>query len=259
MTGSVPTERVVVFGAHGKMGQAVTAAVRAAPDLELAGEIDVGDSREPLSRADVAVDFTTPAVVMDNLRDCLEAGVSVVVGTTGFDDERLETVRGWLAGHPDLGVVVAPNFGMGAVLLTRFAREAARFFPSVEIIEMHHSGKVDAPSGTARATARAIAEVHAAASGPAAAPDATDANASLPGARGASVAGIPVHAVRLAGLVAHQEVLFGAPGELLVLRHDSLDRSSFLPGVLLAVRRVRERPGLTVGLEPLLHDAGQSG
>lgn len=260
MTGDTapPPVRVVVFGARGRMGQAVAAAVAAAPDLELAGGIDLGDPREPLSRADVAVDFTTPAAVLGNIADSIEAGVSVVVGTTGLDDERLAVVRGWLAARPDLGVVVAANFGMGAVLLARFAREAARFFPSVEIVELHHPGKLDAPSGTARATARAIAEGRTAA-GLAAAPDATDAAASLPGARGANVAGIPVHAVRLTGLVAHQEVLFGAPGEQLVLRHDSLDRTSFLPGVLLAVRRVRDRPGLTVGLEPLLDPAGRSG
>jgi 4-hydroxy-tetrahydrodipicolinate reductase len=171
------------------------------------------------------------------------------VGTTGFDDERLATVARWLEDEPDVGVVIAPNFGIGAVLLMRFAQEAARFFPSVEIVELHHPAKVDAPSGTAARTARLVAAARRAADLPPA-PDAT--TDALPGARGADVDGIPVHAVRLTGLVAHQEVLMGAAGETLTLRHDSFDRASFMPGVLLAVREVPRRPGLTVGIESFL-------
>lgn len=205
------------------------------------------------------MDFTTPAAVMENLRWCLDAGLHVVVGTTGFDPDRLETLRGWLSTRPDLGVVVAPNFAIGAVLLTRFARQAARYFPSVEIVELHHPGKVDAPSGTARTTAHAVAEARAQAGLPPTGPDATSAQASLPGARGAQVDGVAVHSLRLTGLVAHQEVLLGGPGETLTLRHDAVDRAAFLPGVLTAVRAVVHRPGLTVGLEPLLEDGPPPG
>jgi 4-hydroxy-tetrahydrodipicolinate reductase len=199
-----------------------------------------------LRAADVVVDFTTPAAVMDNLRWCIEAGRHVVVGTTGFDEERLETLRGWLASAPGVGVVVAPNFGVGAVLMMRFAAAAAPYFDSVEIVELHHPGKIDAPSGTARRTA----EVIAAARGGRPSPDAT--TEELDGARGADVAGVRVHSVRLAGLVAHQEVLLGGHGETLTLRHDSLSRESFMPGVLLAVRAVGTRPGLTYGIDGLL-------
>ncbi len=219
------------------MGTVVCEAVRAADDLSL---VDAAD-------AEVVVDFTHPDVVMDNIRGCIERGVHVVVGTTGFDAGRLDTVRGWLADAPSVGVVVAPNFGLGAVLMMRFAEEAAAYFDSVEIVELHHPGKADAPSGTARATAARIAAARA---GLAAAPDAT--SVALPGARGADVAGVPVHSVRLAGLVAHQEVLLGSAGETLTIRHDSTDRVSFMPGVLLAVRAVPARPGLTLGLDPLL-------
>jgi 4-hydroxy-tetrahydrodipicolinate reductase len=186
---------------------------------------------------------------MGTLRELIDAGIHVVVGTTGFDEERLDTVRGWLVDHPGVGVVIAPNFGIGAVLMMRFAALAAPHFESVEIIELHHAGKIDAPSGTARRTAQLIAAARTAAgSGPA--PDAT--TQTLPGARGADVDGIPIHSVRVRGLVAHQEVLLGTEGETLTIRHDSLDRASFMPGVLLAVRNVTARPGLTLGLEPLL-------
>jgi 4-hydroxy-tetrahydrodipicolinate reductase len=189
--------------------------------------------------------------VMGNLQGCIAAGISVVVGTTGFTQQRLDEVRGWLDGAPGVGVVVAPNFGIGAVLLMRFAAQAARFYESVEIVELHHPGKADAPSGTARRTAELVAEARRAAGvGPA--PDATQEEASLPGARGALVEGVPVHAVRLRGLVAHEEVHLGSEGEVLTLRHDSTDRVSFMPGVLAAVRGVLARPGLTVGIEPLL-------
>ena len=245
------TTRVAVLGALGRMGAEVVRAVEQDADLELAAALDAGDDLAALtsSGAQVAVDFTHPDAVMDNLARCVEAGVHAVVGTTGFDDARLARVRSWLSDAPSVGVVVAPNFALGAVLMMRFARQAARFYESAEIIELHHPGKADAPSGTARLTAAQIAAARAAAGlGPM--PDAT--SGGLPGARGADVDGVAVHAVRLRGLVAHQEVLFGGPGETLTIRHDSLDRASFMPGVLLAVREVPGRPGLTVGLEPLL-------
>ena len=184
---------------------------------------------------------------MGNLDWCISRGLHVVVGTTGFDDARLSQVADWLAAAPGVGVVIAPNFGIGAVLMMAFAAKAAPYFESVEIVELHHPNKVDAPSGTSRETARRIAAARHAA-----APDATNAALSLAGARGADVDGMPVHSVRLAGLVAHQEVLLGGSGETLTIRHDSLDRVSFMPGVLLAVRSVSSRPGLTLGLEALL-------
>lgn len=242
--------KVGVLGARGKMGAQVCAAVQAAADLELVAGVDVGDDREPLRAAEVVVDFTSPGVVMDNLQWCLQEGLSVVIGTTGFDAERLEVVRGWLKQAPSSGVLIAPNFGIAAVLMMRFASLAARWFESAEIVELHHPGKADAPSGTSRRTAELIAEARAEAGLPASGPDAT--TVSLPGARGADVFGVPVHAIRLAGLVAHQEVLFGTAGETLTIRHDSLDRESFMPGVLMAVRAVTERPGLTLGIEELL-------
>jgi 4-hydroxy-tetrahydrodipicolinate reductase len=240
--------RVAVLGAAGRMGSEVVHAVEAAEDLELAAAYDVDDAID-LAGVDVVVDFTHPDSVMGNLRACVDAGVHAVVGTTGFDDKRLDEVRGWLASAPSVGVLVAPNFGVAAVLMMQFAAQAARFFESVEIIELHHPRKADAPSGTARRTAELI---HAAREGMAAMPDATTATASLAGARGADVDGVRVHAIRLDGLVAHQEVLLGGHGETLTIRHDSYDRSSFMPGVLLAVRSVGARPGLTVGLESLL-------
>ncbi|MCG5467194.1 4-hydroxy-tetrahydrodipicolinate reductase [Micromonospora sp. LAH09] len=241
--------RVGVFGARGRMGIEVCKAVDAADDLELTASIDQGDSRSAVSAAEVVVDFTTPDVVMDNLQWCIEQGISAVVGTTGFTEQRLEQVRGWLADKPGVGVVIAPNFGIGAVLMMQFATRAARHFESVEIIEQHHPRKLDAPSGTATHTARQIARARAEAGlGPV--PDAT--KDEVPGARGADIDGVRVHAVRATGLVAHQEVLFGGTGETLTIRHDSYDRVSFMPGVLLAVRAVRNRPGLTVGLDALL-------
>jgi len=251
--------RVAVLGAHGRMGSEVVRAVRSAPDLELVAAYDVagqGGDHElgSVALADVAVDFTVPEVVLDHVRWCLDHGVAAVVGTTGWTEQRLATVRGWLdeIGPDAPGVVIAPNFAIGAVLMMRFAASAARFFESVEIIELHHPGKQDAPSGTARRTAELVATARAEAGVPSPGPDASVAAASLPGARGALVEGVPVHAVRLAGLVAHQEVLLGTAGEALTLRHDALDRASFMPGVLLAVRRVLTLSGLTVGLEELL-------
>jgi len=231
------------------MGAEVCQALDAAPDLERAAAVDVGESREPLAAAEVVVDFTTPDAVMDNLQWCVAAGLSVVVGTTGFTPARLADIERRLADAPGVGVLIAPNFSIGAVLMMRFAAEAAAHFESVEIVELHHAGKVDAPSGTARRTAEMVAAARVDA-GLEACPDAT--TTALQGARGADVAGVRVHAVRLAGLVAHQEVLLGGHGEILTLRHDSLDRASFMPGVLLGVRAVRDRPGLTVGIEHLL-------
>ena len=253
--------RVGVLGAAGRMGGEVCRAVAAADDLDLVAGLDVGDSLDGLSDAgaQVVVDFTTPGAVLANLQFCIQAGISVVVGTTGFDAQRLDTVRSWLAeapGQPPVGVLIAPNFGIGAVLMMRFAAQAARFFESVEIVELHHPAKVDAPSGTARRTAEIVAAVRRDA-GLGEPPDAT--STALDGARGARVEGVPVHAVRLRGLVAHQEVLLGGPGEQLTIRHDSFDRAAFMPGVLLGVRGVRQRPGLTVGLEHLLDLDGPAG
>ena len=195
------------------------------------------------------MDFTHPDAVMANLEHCIGHGIHAVVGTTGFDDERIETVRRWLAAAPEVGVLVAPNFSIGALLMMRFAELAAPHYESVEIVEMHHPDKADAPSGTARRTAQIVAAARGAAGlGPV--PDAT-ANA-LDGARGADVDGIRVHSQRVRGLVAHQEVLLGSPGETLTIRHDSLDRASFVPGVLTGIREVAAHPGLTVGLEHYL-------
>ena len=243
--------RVGVLGARGRMGSAACRAVDAAPDLDLVAALGSGDSLDQLVDDDVqvAVDLTRPDAVMGNVRFCVEHGIHAVVGTSGFDERRLADVRGWLAGAPGVGVLVAPNFAVGAVLMMRFAAQAARFFESAEIVELHHPGKADAPSGTARRTAELIAEARAGA-GLGDQPDAT--TTALDGARGASVEGIPVHAVRLRGLVASQEVLLGTAGETFTIRHDSYDRESFMPGVLLAVRAVPSRPGLTVGLDPLL-------
>ena len=243
--------RVAVLGARGRMGAVTCQAVEAAPDLALVAAIDADGSPADAQAAgaQVVVDFTRPDVVMGSLAEVLGLGMHAVVGTSGFDDARLVEVRRLLEQRPGLGVVVAPNFALGAVLLMRFARQAAPLFESAEVVELHHPGKVDAPSGTAVRTAEEMAAARAAAGTPPG-PDATQ--ESLPGARGADVSGIAVHAVRLRGLVAHQEVLLGSAGETLTLRHDSFDRSSFMPGVLAAVRYVPGRPGLTVGLEAVL-------
>lgn len=243
--------KVGVVGAAGRMGAEVVRAVDDTDDLALAAIVDIGDPLDRLADAgvEVVVDFTTPDAVMATIDYCIDHGIHAVVGTTGFTPERLDQVRARLAEHPGVGVVIAPNFALGAVLLMRFAREAAPYFESVEVIEMHHPDKLDAPSGTATHTAEAIARARRDA-GVATSPDATA--TSRDGARGADVDGVRVHAVRVRGYVAHEEVLMGNPGEVLTLRHDSLDRASFMPGVLLAVRAVASRPGLTVGLEALL-------
>ena len=242
--------KVGVLGARGRMGRTVCEAVDGAPDTELGAQVDQGDDRDALLGCDVVVDFTHPGAVLDNLRWCIDHGLDTVVGTSGFGDERLAQVRDWLSAAPGVRVLVAPNFSVGAVLMMRFAAQAARFFDSTEVIELHHAGKADAPSGTALRTAGLIADARKQA-GLGEPPDATA--SELPGARGATVDGIHVHSVRVAGLVAHQEVLLGGHGETLTLRHDSLDRASFMPGVLLAARNIGTLPpGLTVGLDELL-------
>lgn len=241
--------RVAVLGAKGKVGATMVAAVHAAQDLTLSAEVDAGDDLSLLTDGgtETVIDFTHPDVVMDNLKFLIDNGIHAVVGTTGFTQQRVEQVRSWLAAKPGAAVLIAPNFAIGAVLSMHFATLAAKFFESVEVIELHHPQKADAPSGTATRTAALIAEAR---KGLPPNPDAT--STGLPGARGADVDGVPVHSIRLAGLVAHQEVLFGTKGETLTIRHDSIDRTSFVPGVLLAVRRVAEFPGLTIGIEPLL-------
>jgi 4-hydroxy-tetrahydrodipicolinate reductase len=242
---------VGVLGARGRMGSQVCQAVAGADGMGIAAEVDEGDSRDALAGCDVVVDFTHPAAVMDNLRWCVGKSLDTIVGTSGFDEPRLAQVRELLAAAPSVRVLVVPNFSVGAVLMMRFAQQAARFFTSAEVIELHHAAKADAPSGTASRTAAMIAEARAAA-GRGEPPDATV--SAVEGARGAALGGgVHVHSVRLAGLVAHQEVLFGAPGEVLTIRHDSMDRVSFMPGVLSAIRGIAGLPaGLTVGLDPLL-------
>jgi 4-hydroxy-tetrahydrodipicolinate reductase len=241
--------KVAVIGARGRMGRQVCQAVEAAPDVELGPQLDVGDDLAQVADADVAVVFSVPDVVLEHTLACIRHGVHAVIGTTGWDETKLDAVRQALAEAPGVGVLVAPNFALGAVLLMKFAAMAAPHFESVEVIELHHPDKVDAPSGTARHTAEGIAAARAAAGCPPV-PDAT--TTALDGARGAEVSGIRVHAVRLRGLVAHEEVLLGGPGEQLSMRHDSFDRSSFMPGVLLGIRTVASRPGLTVGLDAYL-------
>ncbi|TPG36993.1 4-hydroxy-tetrahydrodipicolinate reductase [Mycolicibacterium hodleri] len=241
--------RVGVLGAKGKVGATIVDAIEAADDLTFTVGVDAGD---PLtlfidSQTEVVVDFTHPDAVMANLEFLIGAGINAVVGTTGFTDQRIAQVRSWLADQPDVAVLIAPNFAIGAVLSMEFARQAARFFESVEIIELHHPHKADAPSGTAARTARLVADAR---KGLPPSPDAT--STGIDGARGADVDGVRVHSVRLAGLVAHQEILFGTQGETLTIRHDSMDRTSFVPGVLLGVRNVGDHPGLTIGIEPLM-------
>ena len=240
--------KVAVLGARGRMGTEVVAAVEAAADCQLVAALDLGDSLDQLisSSAQVVVDFTTPDSVMANLDFLITHKIHAVVGTTGFDDARMAKVKSLSSAHPEVGILVAPNFAIGAVLMMEFAAKAAKYFESAEIIELHHPDKVDAPSGTASRTASIISAARKEALLPSM-PDAT--TTSLDGARGALVGDIPVHSVRLRGLVAHQEVLFGGLGETLSIRHDSLDRAGFMPGVLLGIRSVISRPGVTFGLE----------
>jgi 4-hydroxy-tetrahydrodipicolinate reductase len=243
--------KVAVLGARGRMGSEVVKAVNEAGDLELVAALDLGDSLETLvsTGAQVVVDFTTPDSVMANLEFLISKNIHAVVGTTGFDDARIAKIKEILT-RSQSGVLIAPNFAIGAVLMMEFATKAARYFESAEIIELHHPNKVDAPSGTAARTAELMSQSRKEA-GLAAAPDAT--TTSLEGARGATVGNIPVHSVRLRGLIAHQEVLFGGVGETLTIRHDSLDRVGFMPGVLLGIRKVISHPGLTFGLEKFMN------
>ena len=243
--------KVGVLGARGRMGSEVVKAVTDAADCELVAALDQGDSLDALisAGAQVVVDFTTPDVVMGNLEFLVKNNIHAVVGTTGFSDDRIAELNTWLAANPKAGILIAPNFAIGAVLMMEFAEKAAKYFESAEIIELHHPNKVDAPSGTAARTAALIADARKSANLPAM-PDAT--STSLDGARGALVGDVPVHSVRLRGLIAHQEVLFGGLGETLTIRHDSLDRAGFMPGVLLGVRQISSHPGLTVGLEKFM-------
>ncbi|MFF1791857.1 4-hydroxy-tetrahydrodipicolinate reductase [Kitasatospora sp. NPDC058243] len=245
------TLRVAVIGANGRIGSEAVKAVEAAPDLELVATLGRGSEPAELTEAgvQVAVELTHPDSAMGNLDYCLHHGIHVVTGTTGWTDERLATVRGWLDQAPELGLLIAPNFSIGAVLGMKFAQTAAKYFESVEVVELHHDRKADAPSGTATRTAQLIAAARAEAGRP---PQQDPTTHSLPGARGADVDGVPVHAVRLRGLLAHQQVMFGDTGETLTIRHDSLHHSSFMPGILLGVRKVVETPGLTLGLEHFL-------
>ena len=243
--------RVGVLGARGRMGAEVVKAVTSASDLELVAQLDLGDSLDQLlsNKAEVVVDFTTPDSVMKNLEFLISNDIHAVVGTTGFDQARIDSLTKELAKHPKVGLLIAPNFAIGAVLMMEFAAKAARYFESAEIVEMHHPAKVDAPSGTAARTAELMTEARKSSSMQPM-PDAT--KQSLDGARGSKVGDIPIHSIRAQGLVAHQEVLFGGVGETLTIRHDSLDRAGFMPGVLLGIRSVVKNPGLTHGLDKFM-------
>ncbi len=245
------TIKVAVLGAKGRMGATTVASINEAPDLELVAALDLGDDFNTLvsSGAQVVVDFTHPDSVMGNLDFAINHGINVVVGTTGFNSQKLETVKGWLDANPAVGALIAPNFGLGAVLMMQFAAQASKYFESVEIVELHHPHKADAPSGTATRTAELITQARASVNKEAM-PDAT--SSGLAEARGAKVGDVPIHSVRLRGLVAHQEVILGEVGETLMIRHDSIDRTGFMPGVLLGVRKVVQTPGLTFGLEHFL-------
>ncbi|MFF0298718.1 4-hydroxy-tetrahydrodipicolinate reductase [Kitasatospora sp. NPDC004615] len=245
------TLRVAVIGAKGRIGSEAVKAVEAAEGMELVAALGRGSKLTELGDAgvDVAVELTHPDSVMGNLDYCLRNGIHVVTGTTGWTEERLETVRGLLADAPELGLLIAPNFSIGAILGMKFSQLAAKYFESVEVVELHHDRKADAPSGTATRTAQLIAAARAEAGLP---PQQDPTTHSLPGARGADVDGVPVHAVRLRGLLAHQQVMFGDTGETLTIRHDSMHHSSFMPGILLGVRKIADHPGLTFGLEHFL-------
>ena len=243
--------RVGVLGARGSMGAEVVKAVTNSSDLELVAQLDLGDSLDQLvsNKAEVVVDFTTPDSVMKNLEFLIKNEIHAVIGTTGFDQARIDSLTKELAQHPKVGVLIAPNFAIGAVLMMKFAAKAARYFESAEIVEMHHPAKVDAPSGTAARTAELMTEARKE-SAMKPMPDAT--KQSLDGARGSKVGDISIHSIRAQGLVAHQEVLFGGVGETLTIRHDSIDRAGFMPGVLLGIRSVVKNPGLTHGLDQFM-------
>ena len=248
MSMKVAVLKVAVLGAKGRMGSESIKAISECKDLELVAQLDLGDSLEKLasSGAQVVVDFTHPDSVMGNLEFAIKNGISVVVGTTGFDEKKLNQIKSWLEANPKVGALIAPNFGLGAVLMMQFAAQAAKYFESVEIVELHHPAKADAPSGTAARTAELITAARKSVN-KAAMPDAT--TSEIEGARGAKIGDVQIHSVRLRGLVAHQEVILGDVGETLSIRHDSIDRTGFMPGVLLAIRKVGENPGLTFGLE----------
>jgi len=240
--------KVAVLGAKGRMGAESVKAISGTKDLEVVAQLDLGDSLEALvtSAAQVVVDFTHPDAVMKNLEFAINNGISVVVGTTGFDEKKLAQVKSWLSANPKVGALIAPNFGLGAVLMMQFAAQASKYFESAEIVELHHPAKADAPSGTAARTAELMNQARASVKR-GAMPDAT--TSELAGARGAKIGDIHIHSVRLRGLVAHQEVILGDTGETLSIRHDSIDRTGYMPGVLLAIRNVGKKPGLTFGLE----------
>ena len=240
--------RVGVFGLSGRMGSEVVRAVGRSEAMTMVGGVDLGEAREQIGDVQVVVDFTHPDAVMDNIAWCVERGINMVIGTTGFTPERLEAVRELLKDHPEVGILIASNFSIGAILMMQFAEKAARFYPSAEIIELHHPHKADAPSGTSATTAGRIA----AARGLAGLGPVPDATVHDDGSRGAVVDGIHVHSVRLMGLVAHQEVLFGDAGETLTIRHDSFDRVSFMPGVIAGVRYIVDHPGLTLEMADVL-------
>ena len=243
--------KVAILGAKGRMGTESVKAISAADDLELVASLDLGDSLDLLksSGAEVVLDFTHPDSVMKNIEYAINSGIHVVVGTTGIDSQRMDVIKSLLAKNPKVGAIIAPNFALSAVLMMQFAAKAATYFDSVEIIELHHPDKADAPSGTATRTAELISDARAKAK-KSAMPDKT--SSGLAGARGAKVGDVPIHSIRLRGLVAHQEVLMGDQGETLSIRHDSIDRSGYMPGVLLAIRSVKTRAGLTFGLENLM-------
>lgn len=243
--------KVGVLGAQGRVGKAIVEGVNAEDDLELVAEISRGDDLQQLvdNHAEVIVDFTQPDSVMGNLEFCIANGIHCVVGTTGFDKERLDQVEQWTRQESAGNVLIAPNFAISAVMTMVLAKQAAKFFETAEVVEFHHPTKLDAPSGTAIHTAEAIAQARRDAD-LGEMPDATE--KSLEGARGANVDGIPVHAVRTRGMVAHEEVIFGAQGQSLTIRQDSYDRSSFTPGVLVGVREIAQHPGLVVGLDKYL-------
>ena len=243
--------KVAVLGAAGRMGSEAVKAVNIAADMDLVAALGRGDDLQQLvdAGAEVVIDLTVPSSSEENVRFAVEHGMHAVVGTTGWDEEKQARLRQLLEEHPGVGVLIAPNFAIGSILATEFAAKAAKYFDSVEIIEIHHPNKVDAPSGTAVHTARKVAAARAAA-GVGESPDATEVD--IDHSRGAKVDGISVHAVRLRGMVAHQEILLGDPGQLLTIRHDSFDRASFMPGVLLGVREVAAHPGLSVGLDAFM-------
>jgi 4-hydroxy-tetrahydrodipicolinate reductase len=245
--------KVAVLGAKGRMGTETVAAIESSGDLTLSSALDLGDSLEQLVKTgtEVIVDFTHPESVMKNLEFAISNGIHVVVGTTGFDDKKLAVLKELLAKNPKVGALIAPNFGLGAVLMMQFSQTAAKYFESVEIIELHHANKVDAPSGTAIRTAEMITDARKQ-SKKSAMPDAS--KTIIPGARGAKVGDVPIHSVRSHGYVAHQEVIFGDAGETLSIRHDSINRAGFMPGVLIGIRNVAKHPGLTVGLENYMEE-----